>query len=122
MRKLRVASLLQTAPIPLGLAVGSFYLFGLAASAGLFGGLLAGCAGVVLAVYAGLGGVAAVALAVKSPEHRITVQATARRDEATGEWVASIPAAPAREGRGPTPEAALEALCEARVADLAQPA
>lgn len=42
MRKPRnLSALLQTAPIPLGLAAGSYLLCDLAAGLGLFGGLLA---------------------------------------------------------------------------------
>jgi hypothetical protein len=88
---------------------------------GLFGGLLAGCAGLVLAAYAVIAGAAVVALACAPKECRIHVQATARRDEATGEWVAFVPARPACEGRGPTVEAAFEALCAEAARDFAQP-
>jgi len=81
MRKPRnLSAVLSTAPIPLGLAVGSYFLFDLAAGLGLFGGLLAGCAGVGLAAYAVIAGAAVVALACAPKERRIHVQATARRD------------------------------------------
>ena len=122
MRKPRnLSALLQTAPIPLGLAAGSFYFFSLAAGLGLFGGLFAGAAGLGLAAYAVIAGAAVVALACAPKECRIHVQATARRDEATGEWVAFVPARPACEGRGPTVEAAFEALCAEAARDFAQP-
>lgn len=122
MRKPRnLSAVLSTAPIPLGLAVGSYFLFDLATGLGLFGGLLAGCAGVGLAAYAVIAGAAVVALACAPKERRIHVQATARRDEATGEWVASVPARPACEGRGPTVEAAFEALCAEAARDFVPP-
>ena len=112
MRKPRnLSALLQTAPIPLGLAAGSFYFFSLAAGLGLFGGLLAGAAGLVLAAYAVMSGAAIVSLSLAPKSHKGRAPVTIQRDEATGEWVASVPASPAREARGPTPEAAGEALC-----------
>jgi len=119
MRKPRnLSAVLSTAPIPLGLAVGSFYFFSLAAGLGLFGGLLAGAAGLGLAAYAVIAGAAVVALACAPKECRIHVQATARRDEATGEWVAFVPARPACEGRACETAAAQKAIDDLSSAEL----
>ena len=119
MRKPRnLSAVLSTALIPLGLAVGSFYFFSLAAGLGLFGGLLAGAAGLGLAAYAVIAGAAVVALACAPKECRIHVQATARRDEATGEWVAFVPARPACEGRACETAAAQKAIDDLSSAEL----